>query len=444
MLRKHYVALSYQRGSWAPGSKHQKHMSMNPTMYLYRFPGPKGPGPYVMKYWWTLGCFPTGIERPFRLDEFLSTYQQQHVPAEVEDWLNCFLKNPLEELKGATSELLYQLEAVSSREKTRGYHYIESSVASFAAPLAKFEKQLNVRIPPLAVRASMGSSMLRERLKDDLYEYNESLSECGSTPHRRLARTAFNEPLAIGPGEEQNKNMEGRDGEVSAPLGQAVGSYISPDTHTAPDERKLLRLLTTLSEGCVLKEDYESAFSILATSLNFSHDDSTDSLVHANVSAAALLNGQFKEAEFHGRQAALLEPQLETSRKTGGRGYALWATATAFQDDFKRAARIAEKGIELFPGNIALQMLHEKLAKLQNEDALPSLKGLVIRSKAQQSRGLLHGSGLAFDNEFDWIVFKNKLYPSKMNPSTNEMGSVFRRVGDLGGHISTSRATEIL
>lgn len=444
MFRRQSVRLSYQRGSWAPGSKHQKHMSMNPTMYLYRFPGPRGPGPYVMKYWWTLGCFPTGIERPFRLDEFLATYKQQHVPEEVEDWLNCFLKNPLEELKSATTQLLCELEEVPATEKTRGYRAIESSVSSITAPLAKFEKQLGVRIPPVAVRAALGAPALRERLKDDLYEYSESLKEFGSTPHRRLARTAFEEPLSIEPSTREGIDVSVHSGDVPAVLGEAVGSYVSPDSRTAPDEKNLLRLLTTLSEGCVLKKDYESAFSLLSASLTFSHDDETDSVVHANASAAALLNGQFKEAEFHGRQAALLEPQLEASKKAGGRGYALWATATAFQDDFERATRIIEKGMELYPANVDLCTLHEKLSSMQAESVPSSLKGRLIRSKAQQSRGLLHGSGRSFDNEFDWVVFKNKLYPSKMNPTTNEMGSVFRRVGDLGGHISTSRSAEKL
>jgi tetratricopeptide (TPR) repeat protein len=397
-----------------------------------------------MKYWWTLGCFPTGLERPFRLNEFLSTYTQQHVPAEVEDWLKCFLKNPFEELKDATSELLIQLEEVPFSEKTRGYHSIEATVAAFASPLAKFEKQLSVRIPSLAVRAALGSPILRERLKDDLYEYKEALSESGSTPHRRLARIVLEAPLAIESNEERYDNTEFRKADVPVALGQAVGSYVSPDAHTAPDEKKLLRLLTTLSEGCVLKNDYESAFSILSSSLSFSHDDCTDSVVHANASAAALLNGQFKEAEFHGRQAALLEPQLESNQKAGGRGYALWATATAFQDDFERATRITRKGIELYPASTELRELNSKLASIQTVDVPSALKGRVVRCKAQQSRGLLHGSGKSFDNEFDWVVFKNKLYPSKMDPSTNEMGSVFRRVGDLGGHISTSRSTEVL
>lgn len=444
MLRLQCVALSYQRGSWAPGSKHQKHMSMNPTTYLYRFAGPRGPGPYVMKYWWTLGSFPTGMERPFRLDEFLATYKQQHVPAEVEDWLSCFVKSPFEELQSAASELLAQLEEVPASEKSRGYKCLEASAASFVKPLEKFERQLNVKIPPVAVRAALASPSLRERLKDDLYEYRESLSEAGSTPHRRLARTDLEEPLSIEEGAKSDRSIGDRAADVHAALGQTVGAYVSPDAHTAPDEKNLLRLLTTLSEGCVLKKDFEGAFSLLSSSLSFSHDDGTDSVVHANTSAAALLNGQFKEAEFHGRQAALLEPQLKVSKAAGGRGYALWATATAFQDDFERATRIAEKGVEVFPENLELQTLVEKLTDMQANPVPPSLQARVVKSKAQQSRALLRGSGRSFDNEFDWIVFKNKLYPSKMDPSTNEMGSVFRRVGDLGGHISTSRSTELL
>ncbi|KAG5501743.1 hypothetical protein JIQ42_05595 [Leishmania sp. Namibia] len=444
MLRRQLVALSYQRGSWAPGSKHQKHMSMNPTMYLYRFAGPHGPGPYVMKYWWTLGCFPTGIERPFRLSEFLAEYKQQHVPIEVEEWLHCFVTNPFEELKEATSELLKCLEDVPLRENTRGYRSIENGVSSFAAPLAKLEKQLNIRVPSLAVRAALGSSLLRERLKDDLFEYNESLSACGSTPHRRLARSAFDEPLIL-PGGISDGDSEHLREEVSVSFSEAVGSYASPNSSTSDDEKKLIRLMTTFSEGCVLKEDYDSAFSLLCSSLSFSHDDDIDAVVHSNASAAAILSGRYKEAEFHGRQSALLEPQAVSSRKSGGRGYVMWATATACQEDFDRASRIIEKGLEVFPGNADLIAMREKLAgtQLAGSSASP-LSTRMVRSKGQQARALLHGGGRSFDNEFDWVVFKNKLYPSKMNPSSNEMGSVFRRVGDFGGHISTSRSLEPL
>ncbi|GET88615.1 hypothetical protein, conserved [Leishmania tarentolae] len=445
MLRQQCVFLSYQRGSWAPGSKHQKHMSLNPTMYLYRFAGPHGPGPYVMKYWWTLGCFPTGIERPFRLSEFLASYQQQHVPIEVEEWLQCFVKNPYEELKDATLDLLKCLEEVPMREKTRGYRDIESGVSSFAAPLAKFERQLNVRVPSLALRAALGSPALRERLKDDLFEYNEALNACGSTPHRRLARSAFDEALTLPNGITNSDNIENLRGQISVPMGEAIGSYVSPNPSTCDDEKKLIRLLTTFSEGCVLKEDYGSAFSLLSSSLSFSHDDDIDAVVHSNASVAAILDGHYKEAEFHGRQAALLEPQPVPSRKSGGRGYVLWATATAYQEDFDRASRIIEKGLEAFPQNNDLKSMREKLTGTAPIASSASpLRSRMVRSKGQQARGLLQGSGRSFDNEFDWVVFKNKLYPSKMNPSSNEMGSVFRRVGDFGGPISTSRSVEPL
>ncbi|KAK7198748.1 hypothetical protein NESM_000839500 [Novymonas esmeraldas] len=444
MLRRERVALSFQRGSWAPGSKHQKHMSMNPTMYLYRFAGPRGPGPYVMKYWWTLGCFPTGLERPFRLAEFLATYQRQHVPMEVEEWLQCFVKSPYEELRDATADLLARLEEIPTKEKTRGYESVEATAAAFAAPLARFERQLNVHVPPLAVRAALGSTALRERLKDDLFEYHESLVEGGSTPHRRLARSALEEPLALSDGVVDPDSQELSRERMPVPLGEAVGVYVSPDTRTCDDEKKLLRVLTTFSEGCALKQDYDGAFSLLSSCLGFSHDEDTDVVVHSNAAAAALLSGQFREAEFHGRQAALLEPQAAPGKRSGGGGYVLWATATAYQDDFERASRIVEKGLEVFPANANLTAMREKLTSLGSPAAPALPSSTVIRSAAQQKRALLHGSGRSFDNEFDWAVFKNKLYPSKMNPTTNEMGSVFRRVGDLGGHISTSRSMERL
>ncbi|AIN98432.1 hypothetical protein LPMP_221370 [Leishmania panamensis] len=204
----------------------EKHTSLNPTMYLYRFAGPHGPGPYVMKYWWTLGCLPTGLGRPFRLSEFLAEYQQQHVPIEVEEWLKCFVRNPYEELADATSELLKYLEEVPRRENTRGYRSIESGVSSFAAPLAKFERQLNVRVPSLALRAALGSASLRERLKDDLFEYRESLRLCGSTPHRRLARFAFDELLTLprSSGDPGSYNGPGRQRRARGASGAAAVS----------------------------------------------------------------------------------------------------------------------------------------------------------------------------------------------------------------------------
>ncbi|ORC88013.1 uncharacterized protein TM35_000192570 [Trypanosoma theileri] len=440
---------SYQRGGWCPGSKHQKHMSMNPTLYLYRFPGPHGPGPYTMKYWWTLGCFPTGREVPFRLQEFLSTYKQEHVPIEVEEWLHYFVKNPASELINASTELFDALEASPEIEATRGYKAIQPSVVPLLEPIKKFEKQLGVKISPVGVRAVISSPSLKERFLDDLYEYRELIRTEGSTPHRRLAKKNFDDALPIS--EEEKLHIEGGEFDsIGKELGNFVGDIVSPPECTAADEKKLIQLFTTVSEGCISSGHYDEATSMLAGALMFCHDADTEAVAHANLAVGFLLNGEFKEAEFNGREAALLQPKPKLNSSGGARGYAAWATAVAYQDDFEKAESIVQDALRIHEDDELLKQLSAQIRELRttqkllssNGEVPYSLRGSKIHMPSQRSRALATGNGKGFDNEFDWIVFNNKLYPSKMNPTTNEMGSVFRRVGNLGLFISTSMSME--
>ncbi|EPY22997.1 hypothetical protein STCU_02565 [Strigomonas culicis] len=444
MFKRSCTWSSYQRGGWSPGSKHQKHMSMNPTLFLYRFPGPRGPGPYTMKYWWTLGCFPSGIQVPFRLHEFLATYQQEHVPIEVEEWLHCFVKDPVQSLEEAVDDLFLEMENMPALEEAKGYSMNEHSVKKLLKPLKKFEEQLGIHVPASGVRSALGSAKLREKVLDDLYDYKEAIKANGSTPHRRYAKENM-ELLDLQSSDKPLLEDNSNKGQISETLGKTVGAIMSPPLDTAKDERKLIQLLTSFAEGCVRKENHADAFSLLSSSLAFAHDDETRSIVHANVAASAILDGQFKEGEYHGRESALLATAAQKTT-SGSRGYALWATAVAYQDDFERAERIIDDALEIYTGDQQLLQAKEqiKTAMTANKHMSPSLRGSRMPLKSQQARGLYQGSGRLFDNEFDWAVFKNKLYPSKMDPRTNEMGSVFRRVGDLGGHISTSRSTEIL
>lgn len=448
MLRRTVSVLSYQRGGWGPGTKHQKHMMMNPTTYMYRFPGPHGPGPYTMKYWWTLGVFPTGLDTPFRLNEFLSSYKQQHVPIEVEEWLSCFLHDPVTSLQDASVTLCELLEGCAVRENTRGFTASEQMIKPLLEPLKKFEEQLGIRVPPIAVRSAMGKSGLRERLMNDLYDYNESIQSNGSTPHRRLACLTFEEdaPLLEASHHTFDNLTPSSESSISPELAAAVGSFSSVPSTTADDEIKLVRLMTTLAEGCAEKGHYDDSYSLLSSSLFFAHDENSQSAVHSNASIAALLDGNFDDAAYHSREAALLIPEPRRAPKAAARGYQLWATATAYQDDFDRAESIINDALALLPDEMELAATKQKITELKAgrlTKADPTLRRSHML-KSQQKRGILHGSGTGFDNEFDWIVFKNKLYPPKMNPSNNEMGSVFRRVGDLGGMVSTSRTTELL
>ncbi|ESL10787.1 hypothetical protein TRSC58_01474 [Trypanosoma rangeli SC58] len=451
MFLQNCIYRSYQRGGWCPGSKHQKHMTMNPTLYLYRFSGPRGPGPYTMKYWWTLGCFPTGREIPFRLQEFLSTYKQEHVPIEVEEWLRCFVKDPLEELQNASKALFDAAEASPEMESTRGYRAIQPGIVPLLAPMEKFGRQLGVKISPTGLRAVVSNTTLKERFLDDLFEYKEILEKEGSTPHRRLARKSLDKLLPEGDASGPFVSTQQID-PLNKNLSDFVGAVISPPDTTAADERKLIHLLTTISEGCAGCGHYDDARSMLAGALMFCHDADARAVIHANLAIISFLNGDFREAEYNGREAALLQLEAKRVSSPGARGYAVWAAAVAYQDDFDRAERIIHDALALYSGNeelknmaVQLQKIRVAQASLSSGGEVPELlRGSRYYLPSQQSKALAKGNGKGFDNEFDWVLFKNKLYPSKMNPNTNEMGSVFRRVGDMGLFISSSRSMERL
>lgn len=452
---------------------------MNPTLFLYRFAGPRGPGPFTMKYWWTLGCFPTGLEAPFRLHEFLATYKQAHVPVEVEEWLQYFVTNPAHSLATSLDALgeSMSLVAVADDDTTsedRGYRLHAPSIAGMLDPLHRVEKELMLAIPRAGIRAVMADTKLRRRAADELFEYTEAVKEGGSTPHRRAgyAQLTGNSleqdlPQAIADGQAllggvdpgalinnvrrqlgftaASSALVATTAPVSAtsvrPPPEAattlVANAASIPAATASDEKALLRLMTTFAEGSMKIRRYDDAAMLLSNLLLFAHDDDVRAELHGNVATALNHDGQFKRAEFHGREAALL--------RASPRGYANWATAVAYQDDFERAEKILCDAVE------SVGHSHPVLQSAQNSIRAAASTGkrrddvaLNRRSHlpSQQWRGLNQGPGRMFDNEFDTVVFQNKLYVSKMNPTSNELGSVFRRVGDLGGHISSTKSME--
>lgn len=451
MLHKSVLLWSYQRGGWKPGTKHQKHMSLNPTHYLYRFPGPRGPGPYTMKYWWTLGCFPTGLTVPFRLDEFLSSYQQSHVPIEVEEWLHYMVRQPLDELQSAVSVLCCCIDDYPTVEegRERGYEVPHVSVHSIAAPLQSFQRSLGVVLSPSSVRKTLCFNDLRERVVEDLEEYKDLIAMHGSTPHRRAARQFLSSETEV---EELDRLPPQGPPMLNAEIASSIGGYASPPTgKTMPDELKLIRLLTTFAEGSARGGALEDALDTLYSTLPHAHDANTKAVVHANISSAALLSGEFKEAEFHAKESVLncdSSPQMKMARSK--HSYQLWASALVYQEEYTQATSVLEEAIALLKNDAELREWHGQVVgagKRVNEVGVgPRLTEMRRRNAfpAVQSKKLANGEGKAFDNEFSWVVFRQKLYPSKMNPSSNEMGSVFRRVGDMGGHISTSRSMEIL
>ncbi|CUG86338.1 membrane-associated protein, putative [Bodo saltans] len=222
-------------------------------------------------------------------------------------------------------------------------------------------------------------------------------------------------------------------------VGRLVGDSFSISDETSHDEKCLISLVTTFAEGAVKKKKYGDAANMLANLLLFAHDDDVRAAVHANVATAQNLNGLYKEAEFHGREAALL--------RSSPRGYANWATAVAYQDDYERATSILSDALVECPNDDLVRRTHEQIsevrASLPNGSSVPlELRGKRAYSPAQQMRGLAEGEGRNFMNHTDIVISHHKQLHSKLNPRDFELGSVFRRVGDLGGHISSTKSME--
>lgn len=482
MLRVSLQLRSYQRGGWKPGSKHQKHQMMNPTLFLYRFPGPRGAGPYTMKYWWTLGCFPTGREVPFRLSEFLQTYYQMHVPVEVEEWLDYFVKHPASDVVPALGDLLKQMESLSdglegdaalddAETEERGYQVHAPSVMPLLVPARRLEACLSVRLPASGLRGVMtAQAPLRKRAMDACFEYREAVQRIGSTPHRRagFAHLALSEEA----GRTDHRDgalLEGARAQLSAPrhglpadskepiapppaasVGSLVGLAATVPETTAEDEKCLIRLGSALAEGSMRQKKFRDAADTLSSLLLFCHDDDTRGTVHSSLASALNRDGRFREAAFHGREAALL--------KSCPRGYANWAVATAYMDDFERAEHILEDGIvacasDALAGDTKGNGTHPSLTSAQqsilaakaqqgNRRVRPEMRHRRAHLPSQQQRGLEEGEGRMFDNPFDQVVFNKQKYTAKMDPTNFELGSVFRRVGDVGGFISSTKSME--
>lgn len=439
MFRRSIKLAQFQRGSWAVGSKHQKNQMLNPTLFLYRFPGKFGPGPYTMKYWWTLGTFPSGIEIPFRLQEFLASYQQSHVPEEVEDWLNVFIKDPVDNIVPAVEAFASALDALPECDRTVGYKAIEPSVQPVLAPLKKVCEIFMMDVPATSVRAVASDAALKKQLLDEAFEYVQCVKQSGSTPHRRLGRGVMEMqqqlPVSESAVAQKTDDTAAHPIQLTDDAAAQIGAALEVDNlPTQPDEKRLIRMLATFAEGSMKKRKFSDAADLMESSLMFAHDAQSRSRIHSDAASAHNLNGDFKEAEWHAKESVLLEKNP--------RGYANWACSVAYQDDFERAAEVVQDGLALFPAHPALSKVDETLKGIAAEgrQVNPLHRGARYQRPAQMTRGLDRAGGKNWRNEFDYVIFNNKFYAAKMDPSNSMPGSIFRRVGTLGlGYTSTQQ-----
>jgi hypothetical protein len=392
-----------------------------------------------MKYWWTLGCFPTGLNAPFRLLEFLATYKQQHVPSEVEEWLDYYIADPAETIEQTIEELLLSLDRIEYPEEAVGYESYEPSIVPVLKPLVKFEETVGVRLDRVSVRATLSTKPLRERLLCEIFDYRDAVREGGSTIHRRMGRLSITEDseapqpyLSAGPSSPVP--------ELSEPIKMSCGAALNVPTCTAVDERCLINVISTVAEGACRKRRYDAAAEMLAEALMFAYDDDTAGNVHCMLSSARNLGGRYHDAALHGREAALLTKSP--------RGFANWAVATAYMDNFEQAISIVDQGLLVHKNDELLlwtrNSIENERAKLPLGSVPMDLRKSRVHSPARYARGVEEASGRGHMNEFDTVVFKNKIYARKLDPTTMEMGSVFRRVGDVAGFISSTKSMERL
>lgn len=365
MLNRSRSQLRYVNG-FSIGSKHQKHANYAPVPFLYRVAGRNGPGPTLMKYWWTLGCLPNGIEVPFRLDEFHQSYIREHVPEELEHWLRAVVTQPVEAISDGLGEFMQKLQSAPlPRQEVFQRSQLVGEAVKIHAPLQRVFDQFGIEIPVIAVRAAASSAMVKEDLLDAAFAFREAVTVYGSTPHRRWAAmsvpTSLPSPSVMFIEQEQHRPPQLLD--VSATSSSPSSSSSSTDllaTSTggargvserelfiaktiasvinipsrrvqgnnnnsnndrdaeeeipvaAPDERLAAKVLTTLAEGCHRGSQRPSgsnpaAIQLLEAALRFAQNDpDVASATHTNLASAHTARGNFDQAQFHAREALLV------------------------------------------------------------------------------------------------------------------------------------------
>lgn len=474
-MQRSRINLNWLRGGQKPGAAHQKHVSMLPMIYLYRFPHvPHNPGPVVMKYYWTLGCVPTGLASPFRLQEFLNEYQAAHVPEEVEQWLRAFVQDPVDSLQSNLHHFMIAVDQLPNAIRGAKYQTQLPMITSALPQLEALQKDLGVEVPAICLRGVAGSRTLRGRLLDDLYDYGQCLQEEGSTPHRRAMRALMEDnanqqqvsgiPAAdlffpnVGQSQITSSNsVEGRPTQTdSSPqtlatpetalqqslsvVDGAIASAFAVDPRvTANDERAIIRLLTTFGEGAMRAQKYDAAATVLQSALTFAFDDECKSTAHGNLSTALNRAGQFKAAEQNAKEAVL----LTRSKK----GFCNLGVALAYQHRENEALSVMNDALQIYQDDEALKQTQAQILSFASQRPIaPTLPAATVgaassRYYSNTSRVNVMGNGVAnfFGNQFDSVAFHGKKINAKLDPTN--FGQTFGRAHVTGLAYRTSTKT---
>jgi hypothetical protein len=418
-MKGSHICLAYVNGGRSVGARHQKHMMYAPTLFLYRVPSKRyGAGPVLMKYWWTLGNFPSGMEVPLRINEFKTEYVNAHVPADVEDWLSALNKGSnsktVAEISAAATRFLRLLTLVPDPVR-RGYKAAEPTSPQLCIELNKVLEPLLCQAPAAAVRS------------------------CASVPH--LKRALFSSVAGLRHSIDVVASGRLKSISSSASGADAITTVESAPKPSDPTvQSRVVKTLTVLAQGCQLSKKHVDAAQLLQRAIDFCDDDRDRSETHASLAAALCGCGEFRAAVEHAQESVLLQ--------RSPRGYATWAVATAYLDDVQGALEIVDDGLAEHGGDPKLTACREKLFQMSSGRASirVSARGRRYHVPHQTAAGVLSKQGFMFDNPWDYTRFHNKLYAWRLDPTSASLGSDFRRVGNSAqfGHIASTQIDEPL
>ena len=332
-----------------------KSQSLTPVVYEYRKPHLRGkPGYYSLKSFYTTGCYPSGLEVPYRLNDFHKSYLSSYLPEELEEWLqevrpsaieaaHHSLKVLMEELSNFTlgqptrwrpKPMLTHLDRISQpledvinafvdenihREKSRFYPFVQK----------KTEQCGRVKLPNVLTRHLLNNHF--SELTEVVEVLGEAWSAIGSTPHQRSlskirhVQNLFDTKSEI-PQSSLSTSQVTQLADAFSPqlpqqvLAQTNMASLSPVHHlekdilsspsndiTYEDELLLMHLHNLVARAARETQEYDVGISVSQVSLfSLAHDDIRAAKAHGDLASLWLDKGDYDTAIIHAQRAVIL------------------------------------------------------------------------------------------------------------------------------------------
>ena len=356
------------------GNRHgggARHMSLAPVVYEWRKPHfPGKPGYYTLKSFHTLGCFPSGLEAPYRLNDFHKYYLNAYLPEEMEDWLDEVRPLPIEQATASLKQLREELQSFTLVTPTRwqpkpmlaslsritepmedvlnvfmteNIHRPEPRMYEFVAKPQ--EKHRRIKIPNSITRHILNNNY--NELTDVVGLLDETWELIGSTPHRRSllqeSQTAGVPSLETTESTKQDQTVHELTQSATThhrllcdANGQAYRGWLPPNAQKAiqttvdnslgqpkptpsdlfrtpsadvtyEDELLLLQLHNLVSRAARETKEHDVGIALSQMSLHsLAHDDTRAAKVHGDLASLWFDKGDYETAIIHAQRGVLL------------------------------------------------------------------------------------------------------------------------------------------